>query len=156
MAEKFSVSLLMRRKGNKFTVEGFTKFLESHGFENIRVGESNDGYVRFQAIQPIVINNKNEKQPKTIFIKCNDEMIIQDIKLSNGYMSSVEEMNKTVGQGCLIIIGIIVVVAIIISSCTNMMDFDTDGDCNDSYIEQDYNGDGEEDAEDFRIQTEGC
>lgn len=29
-------------------------------------------------------------------------------------------------------------------------------DCNDIWIEQDYNGDGEKDAEDFRIQTDAC
>jgi hypothetical protein len=28
--------------------------------------------------------------------------------------------------------------------------------CNDTYIEQDYNGDGQKNAEDFRIQTEAC
>jgi hypothetical protein len=60
------------------------------------------------------------------------------------------------GQGCLILIGIIVVLVIIISSCVNMAGSDSDSDCNDSYIEQVYNGDREEDAEDFRIQTEGC
>jgi hypothetical protein len=31
-----------------------------------------------------------------------------------------------------------------------------DSDCNYDYVEMDYNGDNEKDAEDYRIQTEAC
>lgn len=57
-----------------------------------------------------------------------------------------------------VIIGFILAVIIGVSACTMNMLHDINGDsgCNDSYIEQDYNGDGEQDAEDFRIQTEAC
>jgi len=44
----------------------------------------------------------------------------------------------------------------LVSGVFSSDDYESDDDCNDSYIEEDYNGDGEEDAEDFRIQTEGC
>lgn len=45
---------------------------------------------------------------------------------------------------------------LIFSGAFSSDDYDTDDDCNDDWIEMDYNGDGEKDAEDFRIQTEGC
>lgn len=156
MAREFNVALLMRRKGNKYTEEGFTKFLESHGFMNIKVGKSDDGFIRIQARQPVVKNGQDRKEPRAIFIKCNDEMIIEEIKWTNGFTSSVGKMNKDATQGGFILIGIIVLLAIVISTCVNMVGSDSDTDCNDTYIEKDYNGDGEKDAEDFRIQTEGC
>lgn len=52
-------------------------------------------------------------------------------------------------------IGILLII-MLVSGVFSSDDYESDDDCNDSYIEEDYNGDGEEDAEDFRIQTEGC
>lgn len=156
MVKHFSVTNLMLKKGKKYSEEGFIKFLESYGFSDNKVGKSEDGYIRIHTLQPVEIKGLNKKEPRTIFIKCDEEMVIQKIEWSHGHMSSVEAMNKSAGQGCLILIGIIVVISIVISACMNMVDIDSDSDCNDSYIEQDYNGDGEKDAEDFRIQTEAC
>jgi hypothetical protein len=65
-----------------------------------------------------------------------------------------------VSWGCALwFFGISVGLLLLVVTITEVLsddDYDSGDDCNDSYIEEDYNGDGEEDAEDFRIQIEGC
>jgi hypothetical protein len=82
-------------------------------------------------------------------------------------VSDVTEESKQpeqqMGWGCaLFIFGFGLIVFIVIMLATGKFSdikdsFEQDdSDCNDSYIEEDYNFDGETDAEDFRIQTSGC
>jgi hypothetical protein len=51
-----------------------------------------------------------------------------------------------------------IVIALIFTGCANLFFGDDEIDYEDdtpTHIDADYNGDGEKDAEDYRIQTEG-
>lgn len=68
----------------------------------------------------------------------------------------VEEMTLGCAFSIFCFGAVFLVIVMLITGGFDDIDWDSDSDCNDRFIEQDYNGDGEEDAEDFRIQTEGC
>ncbi|KZR60033.1 hypothetical protein [Bacillus badius] len=114
MAEEFNESLLMRKKGKKFTEEDFTQFLESYGFINIKFTKPDDRLIRVHARQPVIVNNKTDNQPRTMWVRCNDDMIIQEIEWWEGFFYTKKELIKFAVQGCLILVAVIVLLVLII------------------------------------------
>ncbi|WP_152966725.1 hypothetical protein [Sporosarcina globispora] len=97
-------------------------------------------------------------QDRTLFIGLGDTGKIFVFQWVETRMPTYPSASNATVIGCLF--GALVVIGLVVWGLFSMIsgfgELDSDDDCNDSFIEADYNGDGEKDAEDFRIQTEGC
>ncbi|MBX9972550.1 hypothetical protein [Cytobacillus firmus] len=97
-------------------------------------------------------------QNRTLFIGLDDAGKIFVYQWVETRMPTYPSASNATVIGCLF--GALVVIGLVVWALFSMIsgfgELDSEDDCNDSFIEEDYNGDGEKDAEDFRIQTEGC
>lgn len=160
MAE-FSVYLLKKKEGQTYDESEFLEYLKSFGLYDISVGETDYGYIRYNLKKGYEYKDNKQSVDKTIFLKVDKNGIIEKIIWADSKEDSYQKYNDGITTGCLIIIGIIAVIGVlgwflVTGIMDAISDSDYEDDCNDSYIEMDYNGDGEKDAEDYRIQTEGC
>lgn len=95
---------------------------------------------------------------RTLFVYIGASGEIIKVSMTEGsYVTQPKVEGVGFAIGCVTVV-VIVVGLILWAVISGIIDNrnEIDSDCNDKYIEQDYNGDGEKDAEDFRIQTEAC
>ena len=153
---KLTKDSLMKKRGEKYDEAEFTKFFESFGYSDIQVTKSGE-QKKFSMKLKTTIGDTEKEVTKVCFLRLDQKGIYYSFIWVDGDVNKAPGSGADMGCG---IAALIIIVAIIgtigyfvISAILNATE---DDDCNDSYIEQDYNGDGEEDAEDFRIQTEAC
>lgn len=74
------------------------------------------------------------------------------------HSKQLKKYDNELKYGCFAFIAFVALVfgAIIYFGFIRNDDTSTDSDCNTTYIEQDWNQDGQKNAEDFRIQTAAC
>ena len=132
------------------------EFLEENGYTDIVIEDviPSNSLKDTHKIKKFTLNFYGTVRTMVVtFLSSNKK--INSITLMEGGMNDLK--SSKLGLGCFLLIFIVIGLIIwLISSTISDSDYDSDDDCNRSYIEYDYNGDGEKDAEDYRIQTNAC
>lgn len=133
-------------------------FLQENKYTDIEVAELSppESVKNIKSMKRFYI--KLYDQDRTLFIGLDDAGNILVYQWVETRMPTYPSASNATLIGCLF--GILVVIGVVVwalfAVISDFGDSDLEDDCNDSFIKEDYNGDGEKDAEDFRIQTEGC
>lgn len=146
----------MKKRGEKYDEAEFTKFFDSFGYTDVQVTKSGEEK-KFSMKQKVTVGGIETEVIKIILLRLDDNGRYYSFIWVDGTANKAPGSGFDMGCGIaalIIIVAIIGTIGYFVISA--VMDATNEDDCNDSYIEQDYNGDGEKDAEDFRIQIEAC